>query len=350
MGRRRVLDTTVDVVLMLVAAVMGTVLELPHLPSVAVQILGAATLLLRRRHPYGVAFVLAALNVFVPVWATVLAPYAVTAFGRRRTWAVVALLAVTFLIGARAWRIEDPFTAPVVILCSALLGLYARARARLAGQETLRATEQARADERVRLAGEMHDVVTHRINLMVLQAGALRTTTADETTRRAADELREAGVQALAELRDLVGVLRDGHDPIRRADDPGELGGDVAALVEQSRAVGLPVRLTAGGDEGRPSPAVRRTIVRVVQEALTNVHKHAPGAATAVTVGYQAEGIDVEVVNQRPTGRPRELPAGGSGLTGLRYRVEMVGGSFDAGPTADGGFRVSARLPDYVPS
>ncbi|MBL7259515.1 sensor histidine kinase [Paractinoplanes lichenicola] len=347
MGRRRVLDTTVDVVLVLVAAVMGTILEHPDRLSVGVQIAGAAALLLRRRHPYVMAVALAALNVFVPVWATVLTPYAVLAFGRRRTWAVVGLLVVTFLIGARAWQIADPFTAPVVIVCSALLGLYARARARLADEATLRATEQARADERVRLAGEMHDVVTHRINLMVLQAGALRTTTADEPTRRAADELREAGVQALAELRDLVGVLRDGKEP---APPGADLGGDVAALVDESRAVGLPVQLTAGGTEGRPSPAVQRTIVRIVQEALTNVHKHAPGASTAVTVGCQREGIDVEVVNQPSADRPRDLPAGGNGLLGLRYRVEMVGGSFDAGPTADGGFRVSARLPDYVPS
>ncbi|MCY1137131.1 histidine kinase [Actinoplanes sp. Pm04-4] len=350
MRRRRVLDSAIDVALALTAAVAGVVLELrdPGWFPVAAQIAGAGSLLVRRRWPYVTAGVLVVLNVFVPVWATVLAPYALVAFtgerARWRPWAATGLLVVTFLIGARAWQIADPFSAPLVLLCSALLGLYARARASLAAEATRRATEQARADERVRLAGEMHDVVTHRLNLMVLQAGAMRMTAPDDTTREAADELRTAGVQALAELRDLVGVLRDGADPARAE------GGDVAELVEQSRAVGLPVRLTITGDESTPSPAVQRTVVRVVQEALTNVHKHAPGAATEVTLAYADEGISVEVVNERSGRSPRELPSGGAGLTGLRYRVEMVGGSFAAGPAAGGGFRVSVRLPAYVPT
>ncbi|WP_250031330.1 sensor histidine kinase [Paractinoplanes maris] len=356
MRRHRVLDSAIDIVLAVTAAVVGAVLELrdPGWFPVTAQIAGAAALLVRRRWPYLTAGVLVVLNVFVPVWATVLAPYAVIAFtgarARWRPWVVVGLLVVTFLVGARAWEIADPLSGPVVILCSALLGLYARARVTLAAEATLRAVEQARADERVRLAGEMHDVVTHRLNLMVLQAGSLRMTAPDDPTRRAAEELRVAGVQALTELRDLVGVLRDGGDPVRHEGAAGDLEGDVAGLVEESRAVGLPVRLTTTGDESRPSPAVRRTIVRVVQEALTNVHKHAPGAATAVTVIYAEEGISVEVVNDGAGHGPRELPSGGSGLTGLRYRVEMVGGSLDSGATAGGGFRVSARLPAYVPT
>ncbi|WP_249999200.1 sensor histidine kinase [Actinoplanes sp. M2I2] len=358
MRRRRLLDTAIDAALGLTAAGAGIAVDLAaHRStglSVAAQVAGAGALLVRRRWPYLTAGVLSLLNVFVPVWATVFAPYALVAFtgdrARWRPWAAVGLLAVTFLIGARAWEIADPFSAPLVILCSSLLGLYARARVRLAAEATLRAVGQARADERVRLAGEMHDVVTHRLNLMVLQAGALRLTAPDDPTRKSAEELRIAGVQALTELRDLVGVLRDGGDPARVSDQPGDLDGDVSRLVEDSRSVGLPVRFVATGDQSRPSPVVRRTVVRIVQEALTNVHKHAPGAATSVTVTFADEGISVEVVNGRSTGATRDLPVGGSGLTGLRHRVEMVGGSLEAGPASGGGFRVSARLPAYVPT
>ncbi|MEU4425760.1 histidine kinase [Actinoplanes sp. NPDC024001] len=362
MGRSRVFPVATDVLVAGVAAVAGSALEIadPDLATkhvaaptgvyVAAQIVAAAMLLARRRHPYSSALGIAAISLLVPAWAAVFAPYAVTAYGtghRWRHWAVIAALAAAFLTGAQAWAIDDPVTAPAVLFCSALLGMYFRARRGHADRERLLLTEQARADERIRLAGEMHDVVTHRINLMVLQAGALRVSTTDPATRAAAEELRVAGCQALAELRDLVGVLRQGDAPPAAA-DPG-----LAALVDESRTVGLPVRLTEDGDPAPVAPTVRRTLYRVVQESLTNVRKHAPGADTTVTIHYGGQQVRATVTNARPRRRPEtDLTAagGGSGLDGLRHRVAVVGGTLTAGATPGGGFTVRATLPAFVPT
>lgn len=377
MDRSRALRVTADVVVAGVAAVAGSALELadPDLATkhvaapvwvyVLAQVFAAAMLLGRRRAPYTVALMISAVSLLVPAWAALLVPYAVTAHGtgrRWRQWAVITVLIAAFLIGAHAWAIDDPFTAPVFILFAALLGLYARARRTLVAELTDRAeraererlllAEQARADERIRLAGEMHDVVTHRINLMVLQAGALRVSTTDPAARAAAEELRAAGCAALAELRDLVGVLRHGDRPAAPASAPADEP-TLTALVDESRAVGLRVRLTEDGDPATVAPAVRRTLFRVVQESLTNVGKHAPGADTVVSVRYDGHGVHAEIVNTRPRRRPEpDLTAagGGTGLDGLRHRVEVVGGTLTTGAAPDGGFSVRAALPAYVPT
>ncbi|WP_229070119.1 sensor histidine kinase [Actinoplanes sp. DH11] len=402
MSRSRVLPAAVDVLVAGVAAVIGSGLELAdpdhatkHLTApvgvyVAAQVVAAAFLLARRRYPYTVALSIAAISLFVPAWAALLAPYAVTAHGtgsRRRQWGVIAALTASFLFGAHAWAIDDPVTAPAVIICSALLGLYVRARGSLIAELTDRAeraererlllAEQARAEERLRLAGEMHDVVTHRINLLVLQAGALRVSTTDPAVRATAEEMRTAGCHALAELRDLVGVLRDGSAPAGRSAPaaaasassaglatpaylaspagPADLAdlADLAGLVDESRAVGLAVRLDEQGDPAAVAPAVRRTLFRVVQESLTNVHKHAPGAGAVVTVRYGAGGVRATIANTSPDRQPDAdvtATGGGSGLDGLRHRVEVVGGTLAAGADPDGGFLVDAALPAYVPT
>jgi signal transduction histidine kinase len=322
-------------------------------------------LLIRRRRPYTAALTIGAISVFAPAWAAVLVPYSVTAYGagrRWRQWTVVAAVTAAFMLGAHAWAIDDPFTAPVAILFSALLGMYVRARRRLVAELTDRAeraererlllAEQARADERVTLAGEMHDTVTHRISLMVLQLGALRVSVADPGTRAAVEEVRVAGCQALAELRDLVGVLRGGGGALTgTADPPGEPG--LESLVSESRAVGLPVRLEVDGDPAVVAPTVRRTLFRVVQESLTNVHKHAPGADATVSVRYGPHSVQATVSNtprRRPTDTSITGTGGGSGLDGLRHRVEVTGGTLTALSTSDGGFAVTATLPVFVPT
>ena len=195
-----------------------------------------------------------------------------------------------------------------------LLGLYFAARQRLvhalreraerAEREQHLLAEQARAEERARLAGEMHDVVTHRVSLMVLQAGALRMTAKDEATRQAAEELRAAGCQALDELRDLVGILRAAPDG-----DEAPSAADFAALVAESTAVGTPVQLIEDGDPALASPVVSRIAYRVVREALTNVRKHAPGAAVTVRVGYDPAQLRLSVRNGRA--RRRRLTGAG---------------------------------------
>ena len=253
---------------------------------------------------------------------------------------------------------ELPAAAPgssgaviVFLLIAGLVVLYLISRRRLVrraerAERDLR-TERARADERTRLAAEMHDVVTHRLNLMVLHAGALRVAAGDDSTREAAEGLRTAGCQALAELRDLVGVLRSGG----RARIPDVLPDRLANLVADSAATGLEVTLTEHGDADTISPAVRRTMYRVVQESLTNVHKHAPGAHTEITIHCGPSSVRAVIRNTAPSSAPGTAPPrSGNGLLGLRGRVEMVGGTLTAGPTDDGGFEVDAVLPAFVPT
>ncbi|MEV6608861.1 histidine kinase [Kutzneria sp. NPDC051319] len=300
---------------------------------------------------------------FVPL-AT---PFAVgVAFKRiprsRRMWLCSAVL---IAISVRVWA--PTFTiitgGMLFTVFPALFGLYIGNRLSLIRALTERAeraereqqllAEQARADERVRLAGEMHDVVTHRVSLMVLQAGALRITAPDEATRTAAEELREAGCQALAELRDLVGVLRT------HADDNGEEPTDavrlpdLAELVTESQGVGMTVELIVDGNPLLTAPVVGRTAYRVVQEALTNVRKHAPGAKTRVHVRYGADRVRLTVRNGPPVGSvDHDLGESGSGtgLLGLKQRVELVSGRFTAASRPDGGFEVDAILPAFVPT
>jgi signal transduction histidine kinase len=226
-------------------------------------------------------------------------------------------------------------------------------RAERAEREQHLMAEQARDEERARLAGEMHDVVTHRVSLMVLQAGALRMTAPDEATRQAAEELRAAGCQALDELRDLVGVLRTAPEDDQ---EPAALGLD--ALVAESSAVGIPAELVTEGDPELASPVVGRTAYRVVREALTNVRKHAPGAQVVVRVSYDEAQVRVSVTNTAPgaangsTLYSSALAGTGSGLglAGLRQRIELVHGTMLAGPATGGGFCVQATLPAYVPT
>jgi signal transduction histidine kinase len=269
------------------------------------------------------------------------------------------------MIVARVW---DPSATVILVgvlrtALGPLLALYfsarhellqgLRDRAERAERERYLLAEQARADERARLAGEMHDVVTHRISLMVLQAGALGITAADEATRQAAEELRAAGCQALDELRDLVGILR--REPEDDADQTPSVAG-LPALIDESNAVGTPAELIEEGDRSLASPVVGRTAYRMVREGLTNARKHAPGSRVRVQVRYGDAEVRVVVANTPAAGR---LATAGSGLAGtgsglgldnLRQRIELTRGTLVTGPTPDGGFRLEARLPSYVPT
>nr|PZM91096.1 MAG: ATP-binding protein [Thermocrispum agreste] len=293
-----------------------------------------------------------AVTVFVPV-ITPVAVYAAAAYPASPRRAV-PMLAALFLVASRPW---DPHpavvtVAAVVVGLPAVLGLYVAARRRLiaelieraehAEREQAMLAERARADERARLAEEMHEVVTERVRQML--AGAER------LPGEPARHMIDAGRQVLAELADLVAALR--------ADLPGEQAAATVSsleqLAEESAAVGLPVELVHDGDIGDLSPAVHRTVHRVVQESLTNVRKHAPGARTQVRVSRHGGRVRVVVRNSPPASRggDAELAATGSGLglRGLRHRVELVGGTVRAGREPDGGFAVDAVLPDFVPA
>ncbi|QIZ36201.1 sensor histidine kinase [Saccharopolyspora sp. ASAGF58] len=316
---------------------------------------------------------LLAINQNSDPWIPGLTPwviYAVAAYARGRVRQFFAwdMVAITTVLAVRPWEQlnGDVIVVGVVwTILPAVLGLYIGARRRLvlAWQERVERveyeqellTEQARADERTRLATEMHDVVTHRVSLMVLQAGALGIAANDPETRRAAEELRTSGCAALEELRDLVGVLRRGvadEDGLPDATPPTEVP-DLTELIGQSEAVGVPVEFTVDGAAAMVSAAVGRTAYRVVQEALTNVHKHAFGARVSVHVIYSDDRLRLVIRNTEPPGRAAADLAGsgsGSGLLGLQQRVELVGGTFHAGRGADGGFELDVVLPAYVPT
>jgi signal transduction histidine kinase len=305
-------------------------------------------------------------DIYGPLGAIV-ASYAPVrlAADRRRAIRAFAAIAVLAIVTARPWQ---PSAAVITvgvlrIMLGPLVAMYVVTRRRLVQALTERAeraereqhllAEQARAEERARLAGEMHDVVTHRLSLMVLQAGALRVTAPDEPTRKAAEELRAAGCRALDELRDLVGILRTAPDGDQAPEEAHPSTAELAALVADSTAVGQPTELVEDGDPQLASPVVGRTVYRIVQEALTNAHKHAPGASVTVGVRYDPTDVRLEVRNTPPT---RPVDAGlvgtgsGVGLASLRRRVELVGGTLRAGPAPDGGFCVAATLPAYVPT
>jgi len=345
---------------------------------VAVQGLADASLVFRRRAPMLVIAILGGFTLVISlvispaglitpenagnIWApfgTVLAAYGPFYYGRDRRAAFAAVGTLTLIV-ARVW---EPSASVIMIgvlrtAVGPLLALYytarrevlqgLRDRAERAEQERYLLAEQARAEERARLAGEMHDVVTHRVSLMVLQAGALSITATDEATRQAAEELRAAGCQALDELRDLVGILRTEPDS-----DPTPSTSGLPALVAESTAAGTPAELAEEGDPALASPVVGRTAYRIVREALTNGRKHAPGAHVLVQVGYGQSQVMIVVSNgPAPRSADSELSATGSGLglVGLRQRVELMHGTLRAGPAPDGGFRLEAVLPAYVPT
>jgi signal transduction histidine kinase len=306
-------------------------------------------------------------NLWGPLGAIV-ASYAPVrlADNRRRAVAAFAAIGVLAVVTARPW--QQPSAAVITvgvlrILLGPLVAMYVVTRRRLVQALTERAeraereqhllAEQARAEERARLAGEMHDVVTHRVSLMVLQAGALRVTAPDERTRQAAEELRAAGCRALDELRDLVGILQTTSDGDQAPEEAHPSTAELAALAEESTAVGLPTELVEDGDPRLASPVVGRTVYRIVREALTNARKHAPGARVTVRVRYDPDEVRLEVRNTPPT-RPVDAGLVGTGsemgLASLRRRVELVHGTLRAEPVPDGGFRVEATLPAYVPT
>ncbi|WP_195910996.1 sensor histidine kinase [Streptomyces kaniharaensis] len=327
--------------------------------NAALMAAGSLALLVRWRAPAAVTLV-TLLSGQLPL---AVALYGLAARrGATRTFAVLAVLAEVRLttpfglddfttLSTLANVVEDPLVYGAVPIA---LGLAAHQRARavtvLAERNRLleaarrHAEERAAAAERARLAREMHDVVSNRVSLITLHAGACQVATADDprAVRETLGLIRTLGLQALTELRGLLGVLTP-------ASDEGPSLRGLPALVDESRQAGLAVGLSVTGPaEGQPAPgpAVQYAAYRIVQEALTNAHKHAPAAEVAVTVEVHRDGLRLAVVNSPGgSGEEPELPSGGHGLDGMRTRADDLGGTLDAGPTPDGGFAVRARLP-----
>ncbi|MGW9557724.1 sensor histidine kinase [Nocardiopsis sp. NPDC055551] len=218
-----------------------------------------------------------------------------------------------------------------------------RERAERLEREQHMMAEQAITAERTRIAREMHDVVAHRVSLMVLHAGGLEVSSVDERTERAAGLIRTTGREALTELRGILGVLRE-EEGQAAPTAPQPVLADVAGLVAQWRGAGMDVECEHAGGRGESPLAVQRTAFRVVQEALTNAAKHATGARVRVWLHHGVDRLEVEVANGPVPGVVDPAPRSGFGLTGLRERVALAGGEISAGPCPDGGWRLRALL------
>ncbi|MFI8087767.1 sensor histidine kinase [Streptomyces sp. NPDC086080] len=235
-----------------------------------------------------------------------------------------------------------------------LLDALQRHNAQLVREQAMVA-RQARLLERQRIAQDMHDSLGHQLALIAVHAGALEVDPELKGRQReGVGILREASRTAMQELREAVGILRDGVEAPAPGpeDDAGPSTARVAAsvdrLVESSRAAGTAVELHRSGTERPLAAAADHAVYRIAQEGLTNAHKHAPGAAITVSLRYEPDSLVVEVANGPvPAGAPSRPPAisGGQGLAGLRERARLVGGMVHTGPTPDGGFRLAGVLP-----
>jgi signal transduction histidine kinase len=204
-----------------------------------------------------------------------------------------------------------------------------------------RQAERAAAAERARIARELHDIVAHHLSVIVLQAAGARAS--GKPAGAALEKIENSGRQALAETRRLLGVLRDTGEESGLAPQPGI--SELDALADSVRAAGLPVNLVIDGDPAALPAAVDVSVYRIVQEALTNVLKHAGPASADVTIGCAEEAVTIEITDNGAGAPGNQAPAGGHGLAGMGERVTVFGGELCTGPRPGGGFAVRARLP-----
>jgi signal transduction histidine kinase len=346
-----------------------------------VGVLGFALLPLRRRHPAAVAAITAA---FTAVSASAVGPAALATVSLstwRRRAPVVAVSAV-WVVATALYELAVRHNVPglgtsvPMTIAAAAFGLLAcgicvatgyyigarrelfafwRERAETAEREHALGAERARAAERTRIAREMHDVLAHRISLVALHAGALtyRTDLDREQTAAAAAVIQDNAHLALGELRQILGVLRAGEDGV--AEPPQPTLADLPALLTDVAEAGTAVlQDTAelpGGEAGTLAtlpPATSRAAFRIIQEALTNARKHAPGAPVRLRLAGAPGGrLVLEVGNGPARGQPAPAspPGAGMGLAGLTERADLAGGALEHGFTADGGFVVRAWVP-----
>jgi signal transduction histidine kinase len=370
-GRRSARDWVVDVFLVLAALGIGAAsLEATWedhsdamvVIDIAAGIAVSLALWVRRSRPLEVAVAAVAVASFSTMagGAAPIAVYNVAVRSSRRALLGVAALAVAsiaislLLYPTQGPRAEQFFFGLLILAVAVSWGLFTRARRelfyslreraqRLELEQKLR-VEQARETERRRIAREMHDVLAHRLSLLSVHAGALefRPDAPAEEVAEAAGVIRDTAQTALQELRDVIGLLREEVDE----DRPQPTLAQVPALVEESRAAGMHVRWHGTtGTDGVPD-AIGRTAYRVVQEGLTNAHKHAPNAAVDVTLD-SGPPLVVEVVSRKALEGPNpdELLGTGTGWIGLAERVALSGGKLRHGPDESGDFVLRATLP-----
>ncbi|GAA2055197.1 histidine kinase [Leifsonia soli] len=333
----------------------------PDAATVVTCVVASAAMLIRRRWPL-VAFLLTLPAALVAniLAAPVIALFALSVRTRNR-WLLVVCGGLFAAAEAIGWPITDQLvanqnwtfvtfvyqlaTAAAPILLGQLVQIAADLRARIDEIEATKRHERELyaqsllARERNQLAREMHDVVSHQVSLIAVQAGALQVTAPDEETRGAAASIRALSSTTLDELRSMVTLLRAaGTESPGLAPQP-----TVADLPGLIAASGLPVTFSGELPDDLGSSS-QRAIYRTVQEALTNARKHAPGAPVSVHLWSNETSYGVTVVNGRATEPPLLLPSSRLGLIGLRERAELLGGSLSSGAT-EGGFHIHLVLP-----
>jgi signal transduction histidine kinase len=366
-------------------AIVTAVINVPGQPATAIGLLVAAVALLCRftwpitsllagTGVAAVALILQSTTLLAFIWpVSVMLAYAV---GRQVTETRLSVAALALATGVQSAAslvdlagltvdLEDVGRIVVInvllVVLPAAIGMRQGERAltmdalqernALLERANLLGESQARMQERARIAGEMHDLLGHRLSLIVLYAGALemRTRTAAPEVNEQADLLRTTSRTALEELRAVLGILRlDGAEPPDGTESAVGTREDVTDLVAEAQHAGLPITLSwRGGDltDADIGIGIRRAVNRIVREALTNVHKHAPGAPTRLTVTVDTEKLTINVRNvARPPAVPP--PSSGLGLVGLRERARLAGGDFTAGTDPlTGNHALTATLP-----
>ena len=341
-----------------------------------------APLAFRRTYPTSAFYVILAAVIVtshystaVTVGSAIFAAYCSVVYSRYRRVALLSLVAgaviITLAYPLAAPQVPERYTALLILLPTVAAGYMMRVWQQRAGDSADRLhraeagheadTRQAVDLERARIASELHDVVTHNVSIMVIQAGAARRVLdgSPDDAREALLAVETSGRTAMTELRHLLGLLAPPGD---QESSPAPAAGDatlspqpgvaqIPALLARIGAAGLPVELSVVGPaQARVlPPGIDLAAYRVVQEALTNVMKHAGQARSVVTIEYRPGELRIMVCDDgRPADAPVAGPApdpGGRGLIGLRERIAIYGGDLDAGPRPGGGWRVSARIP-----
>ena len=342
----------------------------PSALGVVLALAASVPLAWRRRWPFSTFFVVAmsAMAYEVVGFATVVAPFgllvALYTVGahcprhRSRLAALITAAGLAVVLLTARWEVNAASIGSNVIIFATvwLIGdnlrtrraYVASLRDRAERAERTRAAEAQRAvaEERTRIARELHDVVAHSMSVMVVQAGAARRVL-DRSPGQAAEALEAieaTGRQALTEMRRLLGVLRDDSE-VTGIRVPQPSMAELRALVEQFADAGLPVTLAVEGQERELPAGVGLSAYRIVQEGLTNALKHAgPAAAVEVRVRYEDDDVVVEVLDDG-RGAVAASRTAGHGLVGMRERVDVCGGELRTGPRAGGGYAVRARLP-----
>ncbi|WJV50734.1 sensor histidine kinase [Streptomyces flavofungini] len=382
------IDNVGNVVVREIAPGVQHAVPRPHGPGglafmVALAAVASGALALRRRYPLAVLCVVTAATLATPqsvlrltFYAFVIAVYSAAVYSPYRVATLAALPVSVLLVGTSGNSVTpivpNEYIALLILvpMAVAAVGLRTWKLRTVEGRTRLSALEREQAEalrravehERARIARELHDVVTHNVSVMVIQAGAARTImrSSPEQAGEALLAVEAGGRAAMTELRHVMGLLTmaDEDEETRRGADVVDVAAELApqpglgqleTLVGRVRDTGLPVELTVTGPPRPLPPGLELAAYRVVQEALTNTVKHASGATAAVTVEYRPERLRVEVTDAG--GRPCADAAAGSGrgLIGLRERLAVYDGTLNTGRRLTGGYRVEALIPLEAP-